>query len=61
MSRTDDTCGSCGREDKDLIEVRRVYLIADDAAQRGDPAVLPDELEWWCAGCRATYPHQVSR
>ncbi len=55
-----ETCGSCGRDDEELIEVRRVYLVADDdTPQRGEPAVVPDEIELWCASCRATYPHQM--
>jgi len=55
-----DTCGSCGRDGEDLTEVQRVYLVADDSApQSGEPAVVFDEIEMWCASCRATYPHQV--
>ncbi|HKY16988.1 MAG TPA: hypothetical protein VJM33_18825 [Microthrixaceae bacterium] len=60
---TDPTpCDSCGRDEGDLVEVRRVYLDAEvvkDLYANPDetPAEVVDEIERWCASCVATYPH----
>ena len=55
-----EMCGSCGRVEEDLVEVRRVYLVPDAPDDGAGPTVITDELEWWCASCRATYPHQTA-
>ena len=48
-------CGSCGRDDEELTPVHRIYVrMADDGTQAIDEL---DEVEGWCASCRATYPH----
>lgn len=40
----------CGRDDDELEEVHRVYLLPE-------PQRL-DDVEWWCASCRTQYPHE---
>jgi hypothetical protein len=51
----DSVCGSCGRDDEELDPVRRVYVtIADDGSEE---VTEVEGEEWWCASCRATFPH----
>ncbi|MHB1535908.1 MAG: hypothetical protein ACYC1D_15125 [Acidimicrobiales bacterium] len=47
-----DDCQSCGRADRDLTLVHRVY-------QRPE-FVRVEEAEWWCSSCRTQYPHEVA-
>jgi hypothetical protein len=55
MLTSQDTCGSCGRHEEPLEEVRRVYLVVDDEGTQHVTEV--EGAEWWCGSCRATYPH----
>lgn len=52
-------CESCGSEEDegDLVAVHRVYLVTDAQGQVIGERVL-DEVEHWCASCRALYPHR---
>lgn len=57
-------CGSCGRDERagDVVAVHRVYVTPPE---RGFEDItearvqVVEEVERWCASCRATYPHQV--
>lgn len=56
-------CESCGREEGDLAEVRRVYVRADTGREvaeaiADDDVAVVDDLEQWCFACRSSYPHQ---
>ncbi len=48
-------CENCDRPDEGLVAVHRVYLDPDDLER----ATVLDEAEWWCVGCRSTYPHRL--
>lgn len=50
-----EQCESCGRWEPDLTAVHRVYL--DTGSDVDGAATVLDEVEWWCGGCCATYPH----
>jgi hypothetical protein len=50
-------CESCGRDDEELTQVRRLYLTPEswdtpEKVERGD-------LEVWCFVCRTHYPHET--
>ena len=51
-------CDSCGREDRDLTAVKRVYVTPESWESPGKVDVQ-DELERWCFSCLTHYPHQV--
>ena len=57
-------CDSCGRDEPaaDVLVVHRVYVTPpergfEDLTEAKVQVV--EELERWCASCRATYPHQL--
>jgi hypothetical protein len=51
-----EACDSCGWPEADLITVRRIYLqVEQERVVGGQPA---DDLERWCAACRAIYAHE---
>src|SRR4051812_6600874 len=52
-----DTCESCGRDDDDLVRVRRVYVTPEAWDTEGRTEVQA-EIEAWCFSCRTHYPHQ---
>ncbi|MCP4435078.1 MAG: hypothetical protein GY812_06185 [Actinomycetia bacterium] len=60
-------CESCGREEREVTKVQRVYLVADDSAEAdASPAGIEagasptaGDIEMWCASCCATFPHSV--
>ncbi len=51
------TCTSCGRDDEDLVEVRRKYVTPAAWDSPGRETVL-DEVERWCVPCLTHYPHE---
>jgi hypothetical protein len=66
------TCQSCGRDGEEVEAVQRVYLVlraptpgegsgggseADRDAPDGDGIEVLDEVEYWCATCRESFPH----
>lgn len=51
-------CESCGAEDEDLTEVKRVYLTPESWDTEANSRVA-DDSEQWCAVCMVHYPHQV--
>ncbi len=50
------TCESCGRDEDDLLLVRRLY-VTPEAWDTAGKVELGDE-EQWCFVCRTHYPHQ---
>jgi hypothetical protein len=50
-------CHSCGREDEDLVTVRRVYVTPETWDTEGSSKTMPD-VELWCFPCRTMYPHE---
>ena len=51
------TCESCGRDEEDLVLVRRLYITPEswdtpERIERGD-------TEQWCFVCRTHYPHEA--
>jgi hypothetical protein len=48
-------CENCGRDDDELVVVRRVYvfLATDDTPER---VQVVDEPERWCVSCVSQYP-----
>jgi hypothetical protein len=50
-------CESCGREDEEVEDVRRVYVTPEAWDTPGRVDVV-DEIERWCFACRSLYPHQ---
>ena len=54
---TPGVCDSCGREDDDLDEVHRVYVVPESWDTPGSVTVEPG-VELWCFSCRTHYPHQ---
>ena len=53
----EETCESCGREDRDIVPVRRVYVTPESWDTEGKAEVQPD-VERWCFSCRTHYPHE---
>jgi hypothetical protein len=50
-------CQNCAREDDELVEVRRIYVVPESWDQPG--SVTPtDDIELWCFSCRTQYPHE---
>jgi hypothetical protein len=55
---TNGTCDSCGRDDEDVTEVVRVYVVPESWDQ--EPRVTEAEgTERWCFPCLTLYPHRV--
>jgi hypothetical protein len=50
-------CESCGREDDDLVAVRRIYVTPESWDTPGSSKTMPD-VEVWCFPCRTMYPHE---
>jgi len=56
---TNGTCESCGRDDEDVVEVVRLYVVPE--AWDTEPSVTEGQgTEWWCFPCRTHYPHRVA-
>lgn len=54
---TVERCDSCGRDDDDVVAVRRAYVTP--GAWDAEPRVqVADEVERWCFPCRTHYPHE---
>ena len=51
------TCDSCGRDETELVEVHRVYVVPEAWDTPGSEKTLT-EVERWCFSCRTHYPHQ---
>ena len=50
-------CDSCGRDDEEVVSVRRVYVTPETWDTEGKVDIV-DEVEQWCFACRTHYPHQ---
>lgn len=50
-------CESCGRDDDDLVAVRRVYVTPETWDTEASSKTMPD-VELWCFPCRTMYPHE---
>jgi hypothetical protein len=50
-------CDSCGRENEEVVAVRRVYVTPETWDTEGKVEIV-DEVEHWCFSCRSHYPHQ---
>ena len=50
-------CESCGRDDEEVVSVRRVYVTPETWDTEGKVDIV-DEVEQWCFSCRSHYPHQ---
>jgi len=53
----EETCESCGREDRDVQPVHRVYVTPESWDTEGKAEVQAD-VERWCFSCRTHYPHE---
>ena len=51
------TCESCGRDEDDLLLVRRLYVTPEAWDTPGK--VEPGGEEQWCFVCRTHYPHAL--
>ena len=56
-------CESCGRDERDVVKVQRIYLVPSGEPE-GTPAEIEaaatptaGDIEHWCASCCATFPH----
>jgi hypothetical protein len=56
-SVTTGTCQSCGRDDEEIVLVRRLYVTPEAWDTPGKVEVAGEE--WWCFVCRTHYPHQI--
>lgn len=54
---TPGRCDSCGREDEDVTEVVRLYVVTE-AWDQAPSANEAEGTEWWCFPCRTHYPHR---
>ena len=52
-------CENCLRADRELVGVRRSYLVPEAWDGPGRASTV-DEVEQWCPSCRVTYPHEVA-
>jgi thymidine kinase len=50
------TCESCGRDDEDIVRVRRLYVTPEAWDTPGQ--VVKGDEEHWCFVCRTHYPHE---
>jgi hypothetical protein len=51
-----EACESCGRDDEELVRVRRLYVTPESWDQPGK--VEQGDEEQWCFVCRTHYPHE---
>ncbi|MFN0092965.1 MAG: hypothetical protein ACKVWR_22240 [Acidimicrobiales bacterium] len=51
-------CESCGRDDEQLVAVRRVYVMQGDA-DGSEIVEIVEDPESWCEVCMVHYPHQL--
>ena len=49
-------CESCGRDDDEVVLVRRLYVTPEAWDSPGKVEVGDDER--WCYVCRTHYPHE---
>lgn len=49
------TCDSCGRDEEELVLVRRLYITSEAWDTPGKVELAGEE--WWCFVCRTHYPH----
>ena len=52
-------CENCARADRDLVLVRRVYVVPEAWDTPGSSTTMA-ETELWCFSCRSIYPHEVA-
>ena len=57
---TPDTCDNCGFPDRELVRVRRVYVVPASWDREGSETVVP-EPEMWCVSCCSQYPNEPVR
>lgn len=51
------SCDSCGEvECDDLLALHRLYVTPEEWDTEGSVTEV-EEVERWCAACRANYPH----
>ncbi len=50
-------CESCGRDEDDVVLVRRLYVTPEAWDTPGKVVVGDEEL--WCDVCRTHYPHEL--
>jgi hypothetical protein len=55
-------CESCGRDEREVIKVQRIYLVPAEEAEVPAPleesvTATAGDIELWCASCCATFPH----
>jgi hypothetical protein len=55
---TNGTCDSCGREDEEVTEVVRVYVVPE-SWDRERQVTEAEGTEQWCFPCLTHYPHRV--
>ena len=55
---TTGTCDSCGRDDEDVTEVVRVYVVPESWDQERQ-VTEAEGTERWCFPCLTHYPHRV--
>jgi hypothetical protein len=53
------TCESCGRDDEDLTEVVRQYVVPESWDREREVSEA-EGTEWWCFVCRTHYPHRLA-
>ena len=55
---TKGTCDSCGRDDEDVTEVVRLYVVPESWDQERQ-VTEAEGTERWCFPCLTHYPHRV--
>ena len=55
---TNGTCDSCGRDDEQVTEVVRLYVVPENWDQERQ-VTEAEGTERWCFPCLTHYPHRV--
>jgi hypothetical protein len=50
------SCDNCARVERDLLPVRRVYIVPETWDAEASETVV-DDIEQWCVSCCTQYPH----
>jgi hypothetical protein len=54
---TELACENCASVERELVRVRRVYVVPETWDQPASYKVV-DDAEMWCVSCVSQYPHE---